>query len=724
MIPLLQCLCILMVCLPPASGHCADIFGPADRTDRASTPTLFGPTGLWELPTARILPDWQARFGYAYAPPYRVFSAGLGLFDRAEVTAVLTEVETVQGFPGEGFGNYRDRAAGAKLVLLPESRTLPQVALGVHDPFGTGLFPARYLVAGKKIGKADVSLGLAQGVLAGEKAENVDNILFASPLRRTRPYLSLSYPLTGRISVFGEYSPVRPSRLFGQSERTGRNCWFGADGLPFNAGLIYRPLAPLSLYAVASHGRDAAVGANLHLPLQAEGLFAWVREPHPEPMEKERWIAAKATNDKLALLLAHKIAADGFHGVRCQAGDTSVWIEADNDRSLSTPRSLARLGRLAHVLCPPRISVFYLNLKTDNGATVSLRTGRAHLRAFLESRLDKDEFLAFASMHEGADEHRNEFLQAARNEQAGRPQARFAHPGPSGPGHMAEVPDSPWFLELDPKVRTFLGNRSGYLHSKFLLRTSAGLDLGQGGLLLGEVETTLYTNYENMRFPALEDNPTRTDLIRYEQTSGSRLSMLALDQIFPLPWRMRGRLSAGYFESAYAGLGAELFRFVADGRAGLGLESQFVRKRDPDNQFALYDDTDHTTLFGNAYVQLWPRMGLDAGIKLGRFLGGDWGARFELRRTYNHVTVGCWWTVTDTSVFSAQKNRGYNDKGIFVRIPFSLFTDHDAPGHFSYAMSGFLRDQGQTVRQPRSLFPLDSEDTPARVRHSVEEMRQ
>ena len=689
--------------LLPCAAQGTELFGPAVESESPALPSLFGFTGMWETPTARILPDWSARFGYGYAPPYRIMNAGLGLFDRAEISATLTEVETVQGFPGEGFGNYRDRAGGGKLVLLPESEFFPQVAAGFHDAFGTGIFPSRYLVASKNILGADLSFGLAQGVLAGEESGDIGNILFSSPLRRTRPFASLSCPLGKYVSLFGEYSPVRSSTLFGH-DRLER---YSHDGIPFNAGIVFSPIEPLDLYAVAEHGRNLAVGAGLTLPLQAEGVFAWRREDPPETMEKDRWKAARANNGDLAALLARKIRADGFEGVACQAGDSAVWIEADNTRYLSSSRALARLGRLADTLCPPRIAVLYLNLKKHGQVCLSLRTGRAHLQAFLESRLDEEGFLAFVSLQVGGTSHRGRFLASA------------------GAGERAEVRESPWFLELDPKVRTFLGNRSGYLHTKLLLRTRGGYEPTDGGVLQGELETVLYNDYASLRFPPLEDDPVRTDSVRYEQNYGTRMSMLAYDQLFSLPLDTLGRACMGYFESAYAGFGLEVFRYMFDGRAGMGLESQIVRKRDPDSQFALlYDSGPYTTLFLNTYLQIWPRMGVDAGLTLGRFLGGDWGGRLEVRRTFNHVTVGAWWTLTDTSGFRSEKNRTYSDKGIFIRVPFSIFTDHDGPGHFSYSMSGFIRDQGQTVRQPRSLFPLDNHDLPQRVAHTLQEMRQ
>ena len=51
-------------------------------------------TGIWDMPTARILPDWNFRFKYGIAEPYRYYGGALGLFDRLEIHGQFTETST------------------------------------------------------------------------------------------------------------------------------------------------------------------------------------------------------------------------------------------------------------------------------------------------------------------------------------------------------------------------------------------------------------------------------------------------------------------------------------------------------------------------------------------------------------------------------------------------------------------------------------------------------
>lgn len=110
-------------------------------------------------------------------------------------------------------------------------------------------------------------------------------------------------------------------------------------------------------------------------------------------------------------------------------------------------------------------------------------------------------------------------------------------------------------------------------------------------------------------------------------------------------------------------------------------------------------------------------------MKMGRFLAGDPGVQFQLRRSFKYFTIGAWLTVTDTGRFESDENRGSRDKGVYISIPFSIFNKKDLPGHFNYTVSSFTRDSGQTVDQPVSLFPLNPWSTPAQTRQTLNQMR-
>ena len=61
--------------------------------------------------------------------------------------------------------------------LEPESFYLPNVAIGIRDMGGTGLFSGEYLVGSKKFGFLDLSMGIGWGMLATES--NIRNPLIS-----------------------------------------------------------------------------------------------------------------------------------------------------------------------------------------------------------------------------------------------------------------------------------------------------------------------------------------------------------------------------------------------------------------------------------------------------------------------------------------------------------------------------------------------------------------
>jgi len=150
-----------------------------------------------------------------------------------------------------------------------------------------------------------------------------------------------------------------------------------------------------------------------------------------------------------------------------------------------------------------------------------------------------------------------------------------------------------------------------------------------------------------------------------------------------------------------------------------------VRKRDPDNNFQLRDDPDkwYSTAFLNLYSQILPSLGLEAGLTLGQFLAGDIGFRIDLRRSFRYFTLGAWYTKTDTDIFDSPDNRGTDQKGVYIRFPFSIFQSNDKPGHLRYAITSFTRDPGAKVRQPDALYPLDPWSTPDHTKRTLYDMR-
>lgn len=690
-------------------------------TSSQPLPSLQAYTGIWNMPNARVLPDWHMRLLYGQNDPYSYYGGALGIWDRLEIHGQFTAVDTIEAFEGEGYGDYKDRSAGARLVLLKEDDWCPQIAGGFFDVTGTGLFGSRYIVASKMIGDVDVTVGLGQGILAGEfvggetSAVTGDSgdagldFLFSSPARKTRPFAGLEYHVTPHLTLSAEYSSINYDRMFGYVASDGSTkVKTDNSNIPINLGLKYKLTPNIHLNAAYMRGNELGIGGSLEFPLDPEGMLGWKKKPDFQPLERTKWEAFEGNNTQLAEIVCSALKDDGFTQVAVTASDTALWIEAHNAAYLSQGRALGRLASIVDRLAPERISVLYFNLIEKEYVISSLRTTRADLRAFLESRLDKGTFLAVGDLTMFADDHWETFSKDATC------------------GKTSTSNDDWYDVSIYPKVRTFLNNRKGFFKHKVVIQNRGKLYPWKGGMFAGELEFTLYNEYDELAYDPLEDDATRTDLVLYEEKSSPRMTQLAFDQIVELPGNILTRGAVGAFESAYAGFGAECFRFFSDGRLGVGLESQWVRKRDIDDNFALRNDLDNWfhTAFLNVYANVWPEQGLEMGLKLGRFLAGDKGVELEVRRSFKYFTLGARYTKTDTDIFSSDKNRGTDQKAVFIRIPFSVFKDHEVKGTYTYEITSFTRDPGATVRQPRSLFPMNPWSTTDDLKRTLEEMRE
>ena len=670
--------------------------------------SLHSYTGIWDMPTARILPDWHARFKYSNNNPYRYYGVALGLFDRLEFHGQFTEVTTLQASAGEGYGYYKDRNAGARLVIKKEDDLWPQIAIGAYDPIGTSLYPSRYIVASKIIGNWDLTFGLGQGLLGGQTLEEIETdrvtagefsaehfdtrFLFSDPLRQTRPFAGIEYHARPNLIISTEYSSLKYEGLHGSPP--------SADW-PINIGVKYIPWRHITLQGGYMKGNEWSFGMSADIPLSPEAMLPWQSENTYLATEENRWQAYEADNHQLATLIAQELQKDGFTCIETSANDHEVWVDFANSKYLSHSKALGRVATILDKLCPRRIDVFYLGLSIRGQIIQSLKSKRKDIHNFLQHKTDKEEFLALADLDLYRDNNHD--------------------PGPETYRSINKKFD--WTIDF--KLKTFLNNRSGFFKHKGFIQPRLNYYPWQNATFSAEAQLTLFNQWDDLIFSPLEPEPTRTDLVQYERTSTPRISELSFNQFIPLPYQVLSRFSFGLFESQYAGVGAEVFRYFYGGRLGIGLEGELVRKRDPENNFKLNDDIRKTYKTGylNIYGLLWPSQGIEAGLKIGQFLGEDVGARLELRRSFKYFTIGCWYTDTDTDSFTAPENRGNQEKGIFIRVPLSIFSNKDIRGNLYYSFSSFTRDPGQMVRQPSLLYPIDSYHSLDHTISTLDDMR-
>ena len=151
---------------------------------------------------------------------------------------------------------------------------------------------------------------------------------------------------------------------------------------------------------------------------------------------------------------------------------------------------------------------------------------------------------------------------------------------------------------------------------------------------------------------------------------------------------------------------------------GLGLEVNYVQQRDFDTLFSLQDyrvATGHASFY-------WDTDFYDVSMQVdaGRYLAGDWGATFGMKRRFsNGWELGGFFTLT-TIPFD-EFGEGSFDKGIFVTIPFNWFSPLDTRRSFPFVLRPLTRDGGARLDVANRLYPTVNSADEGSLRSTWEE---
>jgi len=259
----------------------------SDPTRERVTFNDFGGVGLLQTRTARFQKDGQFAFGLALSDPYDRYALTWQILPWAEATFRYTSDDLV-GISG------LDRGADLKLQLFEETRNSPEIALGFQDALGTGRYDGEYLVASKRYGDLDVSLGVAWGYSVGKNGlfNNPFRLLSnsfktrSSPGRRGGTLRANTYFAGPEIDLFGgvEYhTPLEGLSLKAEYDPNDYKVERGGvvdTDFPINVGVTYRPWEWLDLGLAFERGNTMMLRLSLRSDLAAE---EWIPKIADEP---------------------------------------------------------------------------------------------------------------------------------------------------------------------------------------------------------------------------------------------------------------------------------------------------------------------------------------------------------------------------------------------------------------------------------------------------------
>lgn len=669
----------------------------------------FGGVGLLQMPTARFAPEGTLALNVSYVDPYLRTSVNFQALPWLEGAIRYSDVGNrlygPQSFSGSQ--SFKDKGVDFKIRLQEESRLSPQIALGMRDIGGTGLFSSEYLVLNKRFYNFDFSLGIGWGYL-GNRGHLKNPLGFISDRFKSRPAptpdvsqagkLATATPFSGeRVALFGgiSYQTPIPGLVF-KLEYDGND--YQNEPLnnkqevrsPFNVGVTYAWGDWLDLSVGYERGNQWMAKFTLKGDIH-RGRGMPKSDPPPEAL-KPRDLRAEVAdyrqrNSELASKetirrLSDSLAPLDFRIESLEFRNKEMVAAISQPTFRNRAKAIGRATRAMANAAPADIELL----------TVVDRQGGLDTQRI--SLLRKD--LEKAVSHEGSPE------EMARNLRVQPPYARPEEYQPTENPDLYPKFDWGWA----PAMRHHIGGPDDPYFYQIYLRAWADLQVTRKFSLSAEIGADLTNNFDKLRLASNSVLPhVRSDIKDYLKEGRNGVTLLQMDYLTNLGPETWARFSAGLFEDMFGGVGGEILYQPFGKRWAIGADLYRVRQRDYDKRFS-FRDYEVTTGHVDLYYKM-PFYNITAQLSVGQYLAGDRGATISFTRRFDSgAEVGVF--ATKTNVSAKDFGEGSFDKGAFVSIPFDFLSLFSNRSFFGIGWRPLTRDGGQRLIQSKRLYPLVS----------------
>ena len=625
---------------------------------------FYGTTGLIDMPTGESQPDGMINGSSAHFGPISRNTLTFQITPRLSGSFRYQAVRDFNRVRPSAYDTYFDRNFDLRYQVLRESQYVPALAVGLQDFIGTGLFSAEYIVATKNLTPdLKVTAGLGWGRLGsygsigsvfGDRPPidigrggkpNVDQ-WFKGP---AAPFGGVEYQINDNWTLKAEYS----SDAYVVESETRQT--FDRKS-PFNFGVEYSRDGSFQVGAYYLYGSEIGMAAHFFInPKQRPtGSIAGGAPDHIEPRPSRsvdpdawspEWVTQAGIGPILMTNINKRLEKDGIvvEGISYTGSTATVLMR--NDDNDSEAQAIGRVARAMTHVMPASVEVFEI-VPVVEGMAASKATIR-------RSDLEQLDYVAGAT-------------------EAMRERTSLTDVGPNFAGMVRNEDLYPKFTwGINPYVRTRLFNPDEPVRGELGLRFSAAYDVAPGFTIAGSVTKSIAGNLGEGEQAATGLPRVRTDGLRYDRQGDPALETLTLAYYRQLSPNLYGRVTVGYLERMFGGVSTEVLWKKVDSPLALGVEVNYVKKRDFDLGLG-FRDYDVLTGHVSAYYTFGPEDNYEAQLDVGRYLAGDYGATLSLDRTFeNGWKVGAFATITD--VPAEAFGEGSFDKGIKLEIPANWF---------------------------------------------------
>jgi len=693
-------LCLFLTC-PIIFGS---DFDPTSSNDFAqASHTSRGGIGLINTPTARFSDDGEFGLGISVEAPYNRMFGKIQFFPWLEAVLKYTKGYNQPYISWSKSEAWTDKGMDLKIRLFEETKFVPELAVGLLDFGGTGAYSSEFVVASKRFNNIDLTMGLGWGTLAG-----VDHI--SNPLSWFNNLLSkinlgdsdANFQHGGGIT-FGTFFEDEKVSIFGGIEyftpvpdlsvkleydtnkypegskldyfdTTSRN--FRIDSR-LSAALNYRfhpterDNIDLSLGYVHGNTLYASVAVHSNLNFSGKSNIYMMAEkldqPNIEPYSKLDPDWKKYLSDTIIWQMGNS----GFVTHRLIFNDNELQAEVSQSRFKKTIRSIDLASRILAVNAPTNI---------DEITVINVDMGIETLRATVSR-----EVLVNSVMNGALDEESVKFsTNNSLNPKAVVVDNNYVYPHFSwsiGP-HLAgtlQHPEKFYFWQLQGLAQAELAVKKGlYVKAEYTMD------------ILGN-----YQSGYNYHWPDGELYPVRQNRRLYITEKDNGLRKLSLDYLVDLHPNLKGKVTAGYLEMMFGGVGGEVIYMPDHKQWALGFNAYWVKQRDFDQRFG-FQDYETVTGFASYYYDL-PFYDMRFKVDAGRFLGKDVGVHLDVSRRFDTgARFGAILALTNCDPDCV--GEGSFNKWVYFEIPMDLWlTKASTRKKSNFAWTPLTKDAGQKV---------------------------
>lgn len=668
----------------------SDVFDLAGRSlQTRPSASNWGNVGLLQTPTARMQVAGYFGLGLHRVWPYNQVSVMFQPLEWLETGFRYTSISNrlfSEFATWSGSQSYKDKSIDVKLRAWRESDWMPELAVGWRDMAGTGLFSSEYVVASKRTGRFDWSLGMAWGYLGNrDSLKNPLSRVFGQGFdSRQNDFgnggsFATSSWFHGAASLFGGVEYQTPWNVVLKAEYDGNN--YKSEPLgnsfpsksPINWGVVYRPSRGVDISAGIERGNTWAFGltfytdmSGLHMPKVSDPALPAVSKTKP----------AQAPDWNQTVLDVEKYTQ--WHVAQIYQPDSKTLVVAA-DRT-QNPYPQVRLDKAMTVIhrdAPPQIEKVEIQHRNMGEVLAVQRVDReAWVQAQTEPARTQEPHLPAQPTYDPLPQDVTQPLLAQRSTSS------YVEPG----------------LDF---IQT-LGGADGFILYQFSAAARMGLKLPWGVEARGMARGRLLNNYDKFKDPGSSSLPrVRTYLREYFVTSPVTMTNLTLSKTSRLGRDWYGTIYGGYFEEMFGGVGGEVLYRQPGSRWAVGADMNQVKQRGFEQNFSYRDykvKTGHLTGYWSTPIE-----GVHASLSTGQYLAGDRGSTLTLAKVFaNGATMGAY--VTKTNVPAALFGEGSFDKGIYWAIPFDAFLTSSSRSYANFAWKPLTRDGGAKVVRPVNLY--------------------